>query len=129
MSSAALRRGNRRIHRACVLKDEFDLFWDYKAPWAAKRFLKRWCTAALRSRLEPLRSFVRTIKKHHDNIITFIESGGLTNAIAEGLNRIIGIVKNRASGFRSVQALTDLIYLTVGDIDIPAQIPARFRTL
>jgi transposase len=125
----ALRRGNRRIHRACVLKDEFDLFWDYKAPWAAKRFLKRWCTAALKSRLEPLRRFVRTIKKHHDNIITFVESGGLTNAIAEGLNRIIKIVKNRASGFRSVQALTDLIYLTVGDIDIPAQIPARFRTL
>ena len=53
----------------------------------------------------------------------------LTNAIAEGLNRIIGIVRNRASGFRSVSAFIDLIYLTVGDVDIPAQIPARFRTL
>jgi transposase len=124
-----LRRGNRRIHRACILKDEFDLFWDYKAPWAAKRFLKNWCTAALKSRLEPLRRFVRTIRKHHDNIITFIESNGLTNAAAEGINRIIKIVKNRASGFRSVQAFSDLIYLTVGDIDIPAQIPARFHTL
>ena len=124
-----LRKGNRRIHRACVLKDEFDLFWNYKAPWAAKRFLKRWCTTALKSRLEPIRKFVRTIKKHADNIITFGESGGLTNAIGEGLNRVIRIVKNRASGFRSVQAFVDLIYLVVGDLDIPAQIPARFRTL
>lgn len=124
-----LRIGNRRIHRGCILKDEFDHFWSYKAPWAAKRFLKRWCTAALRSRLEPLRKFVRTIKGHADNLITFVESGGLTNAVAEGLNRIIKIVKNRASGFRSVQAFVDLIYLTVGDLDIPDQIPARFRTL
>ena len=124
----ALRKGNRRIHRACVLKDEFDLFWNYKAPWAAKRFLKRWSTTALKSRLEPIRKFVHTIRAHVDNIVTFVESGGLTNAIAEGLNRVIGMLKNRASGFRSIQAFVDLIYLVVGDVDIPAQIPARFRT-
>ena len=44
----------------------------------------------------------------------------LTNAVAEGLNRIIRIVKNRASGFRSLQAFIDMIFLTVGDLDIPA---------
>jgi transposase len=123
----ALRNGNRRIHRACVLKDEFDQFWDYQAPWAAERFLKRWCTAALRSRLEPIRKFVKTIRVHSANIITFIASR-LTNAISEGLNRVIRMIKNRASGFRSVEAFIDLIYLVVGDLDIPAQIPARFRT-
>lgn len=124
----ALRKGNRRIHRAWVLKDEFEQFWDYKAPWAAKRFLKRWMTTALKSRLEPIRKFVKTIKKHMNRIITFIESR-LTNAVAEGLNRIIKIVKNRASGFRSLLAFTDIIFLTVGDLDIPAQIPVKFRTI
>ena len=39
------------------------------------------------------------------------------------------MVKNRASGFRSLEAFADLIYLCVGDLDIPAQIPCRFRTL
>ncbi len=43
----------------------------------------------------------------------------LTNATAEGLNRVIKIVKNRASGFRNLEAFTDLIFLTVGDVDIP----------
>ena len=124
----ALRKGNHRIHRAWVLKDEFDHFWDYKAPWAAERFLKRWMTTALKSRLEPIRKFVQTIKKHMHRIITFIECR-LTNAVAEGLNRIIKIVKNRASGFRSLKAFTDMIYLTVGDLDIPAQIPVKFRTI
>jgi transposase len=124
----ALRKGNRRIHRAWVLKDEFEHFWEYNAPWAAERFLKRWSTTALKSRLEPIRDFVKMIRKHQHRIITFVQSK-LTNAKAEGLNRIIRIVKNRASGFRTLEAFTDMIFLTVGDVDIPAQIPARFRTM
>jgi transposase len=124
----ALQKGNRRIHRAWVLKDEFEQFWDYKAPWAAERFLNRWITTALKSRLEPIRNFVNMIKKHKNRILSFIASR-LTNAKAEGINRIIKIVKNRASGFRSLPPFSDMIFLTIGDLDIPNQIPAKFRTI
>jgi transposase len=124
----ALRKGNRRIHRAWVLKDEFEHFWQYRAPWAAERFLKRWSTTALKSRLEPIRNFVQMLRKHMHRILPFVETR-ITNAKAEGLNRIIRMVKNRASGFRSLPAFIDMIFLTVGDVDLPAQIPARFRTL
>jgi transposase len=124
----ALRNANRRIHRAWILKDEFEQFWEYKAPWAAQRFLKRWMTTALKSRIPSIRSFVETLKEHMHRILPYIHSR-LTNAIGEGLNRIIKIVKNRASGFRNLEAFSDLIYLTVGDLDLPAQIPADFRTL
>jgi len=34
------------------LKEEFEHFWDYKATWAAERFLKHWTKSALLSRLE-----------------------------------------------------------------------------
>jgi transposase len=71
---------------------------------------------------------VATLREHSANIISFIDTH-LTNAVAEGLNRIIKIVKNRASGFRTLEAFTDMIFLTVGDVDIPAQIPARFRAI
>ena len=124
----ALRKANRRIHRAWVLKDEFEHFWEYNAPWAAKRFLKSWTTTALKSRIEPIRAFVKMLRKQQDRIITFAQTK-LTNAMAEGLNRIIKIVKNRASGFHNLSAFIDMIFLTVGDVDIPAQIPPRFRTL
>jgi len=124
----ALKKGNRRIHRAWVLKDEFEHFWDYKSPWIAEKFLKGWITTALKSRLDPIRKIANTIRKHKDRIITFIETR-LTNAKAEGLNRIIKIIKNRASGFRTLQAFEDMIFLTVGDVDIPAKIPSRFRTI
>jgi transposase len=124
----ALDKSNRRIYRAWQLKDEFEQFWEYKAPWAAERFIRRWMTSALRSRLDPLRKFVNTLRQHFDGVLAFVGSR-LTNAIAEGLNRIIRIVKNRASGFRTLDAFTDMIFLTVGDVDIPARIPRRFRTL
>jgi hypothetical protein len=53
----------------------------------------------------------------------------ITNAKAEALNRIIRVVKNRASGFQNLSAFTDMIFLTVGDLDLPGQIPPKFRVV
>ena len=122
-----LGKSNRRIHRAWILKDEFALFWEYKSPAAAKKFLARWMTAALKSRIESIRKFVRTIKKHLDNIIAYI-GNKITNAKAEGINRIIKQIKDRSSGFKNLDNFINLIYLTVGDVDVPAQFSAKFRT-
>lgn len=127
-SLKALDKHNRRIYRAWRLKEEFERFWDYRAPWAAERFLKQWTKSALLSRLEPLRKFVHTLRRHEDAVLAFIGTR-VTNAIAEGINRIVKIIKNRASGFRHLDVFSDIIYLSVGDLDLPAQIPARFRTL
>jgi transposase len=123
-----LRKSNRRIHRAWVLKDEFEDFWDYLYKGSAEKFIKGWMTSVRRSRLEPLKNFVKTLDDHLDNIITYIGTR-ISNALAEGINRVIRQVKNRASGFRNFHAFTDMVYLVVGDIDIPARIPARYRTL
>ncbi len=68
------------------------------------------------------------IRKKSLRILPYIDSR-LTNAIGEGVNRIIKIIKNRASGFRHLNAFADMIYLTVGNLDIPGQIPQRFRTI
>ena len=123
-----LKTANHRIHRAWILKDEFEQFWDFKDQNSAKEFLDGWCKTALKSRLESIKKFVKTIRKHEHRLLPFMDNR-MTNAIAEGLNRIIKIVKNRASGFRNLRAFSDLIFLTVGDLDISAQIPARFHAL
>jgi len=124
----SLRNSNRRIHRAWVLKDEFEHIWNYSYRASAEKFLKRWMTAALRSRIPSLRQFVGTVRNHFDNIVAFTDRN-LTNAVGEGLNRIVKIVKNRASGYCNLESFADMIYLTVGDFDIPAHIPSHLRTL
>ena len=124
----SLRNSNRRIHRAWVLKDEFDHIWNYRYRASAEKFLKRWMTAALRSRIPSLRHFVTTLRNHFDNIVAFTDRN-LTNAVGEGLNRIVKIIKNRASGYRNLDSFADVIFLTLGDLDIPAHIPSDLRTL
>ncbi len=69
-----------------------------------------------------------TLREHQDNIIPFIETG-ITNATAEGINRLLQMVKNRASGFATIEAFMDIIYLVVGDLNIPNQIPKKYRTV
>ena len=124
----SLYMGNRRIHRSWVLKEEFEQFWEFSDIGLAEEFLDSWCNTAMRSRLESVKTFIKTIRRHKHRLLPFVENR-LTNAAAEGLNRIIKIVKNRASGFRNLDAFSDLIYLTVGDLNIPEQIPAKFRTV
>jgi len=77
----SLRNSNRRIHRAWVLKDEFEQFWKYTYRASAEKFLKRWMTAALRSRIPTLRKFVDTLKNYYDNIIAFIDRSPLAFAL------------------------------------------------
>jgi transposase len=123
-----LRNSNRRIHRAWVLKDEFEHFWNFTCRDTAEEFLKKWMTRALRSRIPSLRKYVGTLRNHYDNIVTFIDRN-ITNAVGEGLNRIAKIIKNRASGYRNLDSFADMIYLSIGDLDIPAYIPSDLRTL
>lgn len=124
----SLKKSNRRIHRAWVLKDEFEAFWNYNYLGSAKNFLKGWITAAKRSRLEPLKKFATTLQSHMENILTYIGTG-ITNAVSEGVNRVIRFIKNRASGFKSFEAFTDIIYLVIGDLNIPNKISTKHRTL
>jgi len=123
-----LRKSNRRIYRAWVLKDEFEAFWEYLYQGSAEKFIKGWITSVRRSRLKPLIEFTETLENHFKNIITYIGTG-ITNALAEGINRVIRQLKNRASGYRTLNAFSDIIYLVVGDLNIPEQIPAKFRTM
>jgi transposase len=124
----ALARSNRRIYRAWELKDEFEHFWSYSDVGSARSFLKRWMTRALRSRLPSMRKFVNTLRNYQENILTYIERA-LTNAPAEGINRLVKMAKDRASGYRGVEAVADMIYLLVGDLDIPAHIPSSLKSL
>jgi transposase len=124
-----LRRSNRRIFRASTLKDEFDMIWTMKSERTATTHFKAWCKSALLSRLDPLKKFVCTMRKNFPHVVSYISSNGLSNAVAEGLNRLIKMGKNRASGFKSFEAFRSMMYLLVGDLNIADTIPREYRVL
>jgi transposase len=122
---ADLERSQRRIFRACILKDQLSHFWSYTYIDCAEKFLKRWCKSAKLSRIEPLRKFVRMVDAHWNGVMASVT--GITNAVAEGINRLIRMAKNRASGFRSTNNFANMIYLIAGDLDLSAQIAPANR--
>ena len=122
---AALERSQRRIFRACELKDRLDHFWEYQRVGWAEKFLNTWCRSAMLSRLNPLKKFVAMVRGHWDGVMASIT--GATNAAAEGINRLLKLAKNRASGYRSTTNFANMIMLIAGDLDLPAQIPAQNR--
>ena len=51
---------NLKSVRAYLLKKDFNGFWDYVSPAWAEKFLERWCTQAMRSRIEPMERSIGT---------------------------------------------------------------------
>ena len=65
---------NLRSVRAYLLKEQFQLFWNYTYPAWASRFLDRWITRVLRSRIEPLKREARSIRKHRLLILNWFRA-------------------------------------------------------
>jgi len=58
--------------RAYLLKQSFQLFWQYNAPYWARWYLQKWCTRAMRSKLDPVKKFVKTVRRHEDLMMTIV---------------------------------------------------------
>ena len=52
-------------------------------PWVAHGYLRRWCYGAKRSRLQPIKDFVRLVETHWDGIVGWHDSR-ISNGLLEG---------------------------------------------
>jgi transposase len=107
--------------RAYLLKESFQLFWTYWSPHWARWFLRKWCTRAMRSRLDPIKKFVGTLRRHEDLILNWFKARKTySSGVVEGLNRKVNLITRKAFGFRSLQALQTALYHTLGCLPEPA---------
>lgn len=116
---ARVQATNGRITRGWQLRVDFEGLWECKSENEAREFAMRWTRTALKSRLEPLRKFARTVRKHLDGILMFFRYPGTTNAMSEGMNNKIKLLIHKAFGFHSVTALMAMIYLCCTGIRLP----------
>ena len=113
---AEVSRLNRRVYKAYLLKEELRAL--YRCSFrAAARHLTAWLAWASRSRLAPFVKLARTLRKHRDGILAAIELG-VSNARMEGLNNKIAVIKHRAYGFHSADALIAMIFLCCSAIHV-----------
>ncbi|MBG0568187.1 ISL3 family transposase [Actinoplanes aureus] len=118
-----LRRHRYRLWRTWELKEQLRDLYRTTDPVDARAYLKRWCTAAKRSRIPAFRNLVRRIEKHADAIVAAVELG-LSNSRLEGINAKIRLVQRRGYGYRNLDALTAAIYLCLGGVtlNLPTEI-------
>lgn len=109
--------------RAYLLKESFQLFWDYDSPYWAEWYLEQWCTRAMRSRLEPIKKFVKTVRAHQPLIMNWFKAKkAYSSGIVEGMNRNVNLVTRKAFGFRSYEVLEIALFHTMGGLPEPESI-------
>ena len=87
----------------------------YRSPYWARWYLKKWCYRAARSKLDPVKKFVKSVRKHEELILNYFKAKrALSSGIVEGLNRNVNLVTRKAYGFRTFDALETALYHTLG---------------
>ena len=114
---AALKDLNLKVARAWAAKELFTKFWDYKEKGWARRFFKDWFGWVSRSRLKPVIEVAYMLKRHLDNLLTYLEHH-ITNAVTEGLNSKIQSIKSAARGFRSFRNYRIRILFFCGKLNL-----------
>ena len=111
-------RTNRRIGRAWTLKEQLrDVYRIDHPPGSARQYLRRWITAAKRSRINTFVALAKRFEVYFEEIIAAIELG-ISNALIEGINAKIRLINARGYGHHSAQTLSSMIYLCLGGLDI-----------
>jgi transposase len=112
-----LKNSDLKVARAYGLKELFTHFWDYQTVGWATQFFNRWFWAATHSRLTPVKKVATMLKRYWYGIINYIKHP-LTNARSEGINSKIRVYTKRAYGYKTVDMLKNIIYLTCGGLNI-----------
>jgi len=111
---------NLRSVRAYLLKEDFNGFWEYVSPQWAEKFLDRWCTRVMRSRIEPMKKVAKTIRGHKPLILNWFKAKkAFSSGIVEGLNNKAKVTTRNSYGFRTYHGAEVALYHALGDLPVP----------
>ncbi|UCC29331.1 MAG: ISL3 family transposase [Phycisphaerales bacterium] len=106
--------------RAYLLKESFQVLWEYKSYHWAGVFLDGWLKRAMRSRLEPIKKVARSIRAHDALILNwFAAKKQFSSGIVEGLNYKIKLTIRKACGYRTLEVAETAIYHALADLPEP----------
>ena len=118
---------NLRSVRAYLLKEQFQHFWSYTSVAGGRKFLAAWTRMAMRSRIEPLKKFARTLRAHERELLNWFHARGQFAAGAtEGFNNKARITTRKAYGFRTYEHAEIALYHALGDLPEPDWLTHRF---
>ena len=111
---------NLKSVRAYLLKEEFNKLWQYSHVGWAEKFLDMWCRKVMRSRIDPLKKFARSMRRHQPLIMNYFRARGiLSSGAVEGLNNLAKVTMRKSFGFKTAETLKLSLYHQLGDLPAP----------
>lgn len=93
---------NRRLFTVYMLQEELSHLWSYTYAGAAVNWFQRWYSWAIRTRIEPVKSFARNLKTHLNGILAHCKHK-ISTSFLEGMNNKIKVIKRIAFGYRDFE--------------------------
>jgi len=85
------------------------------------KFLDAWCTQTLRSRIDPMKKFARTVRAHRELLLNhFRARKQFSSGVIEGLNNKAKVSIKKAYGFRTFRCTELALYHVLGKPPEPA---------
>lgn len=107
--------------RAYLLKEAFQGFWEYYSPSWAGKFLDQWTSQVMRSRIEPMKKFARTMRSHRELLLNYFRARkAFSSGVIEGLNNKAKVTMRKAYGFRTFEITEIALYHALGKLPEPA---------
>jgi transposase len=114
---ASLKIDALQVGRAWSIKEAFEGFWEYRYAGSARKFFDRWYFWATHSRLPAMIEAARTLKRHLPGLLAYCRHR-ITNAVAEGMNSKIQLIKANARGFRNFEKYRVAILFHCGGLSL-----------
>ena len=113
-------RYNLKSVRAYLFKEYFQQFWNYESSAWAGKFLDQWCKEVMRSRIDPLKKFVKTVRSHRELLLNYFRAKKeFSSGIVEGLNNKAKVTMRKAYGFRTFKMTELALYHVLGKLPEP----------
>ena len=111
---------NLKSIRSYLMKEDFQQFWNYTyAVWAG-RFLDAWCTRAMRSKIQPMKDFAKTLRSKRELLLNWFRAGGsLSSGVVEGFNNKLKLITRKSYGFRTQEGYETALYHNLGALPEP----------
>ena len=117
---AEILRYNLKTVRSYLLKEEFQFFWEYQNWFWAGKFLDKWCTKTMRSKIEPMKKMAKMLRNHRELILNYFKAKKVfSSGVVEGLNGKAKLTTKKAYGFRTFKSLKIALYHTLGKLPEP----------
>ncbi len=106
-----------KVTKAWGIRENFQHFWTFLTRVGARAFFDRWAAQALGPKLQPVTAVVAMFTKHLPGLLSYAVHR-VTNAVTEGFNSKIQMIKSAARGFRSFANYRIAILFHCGKLDL-----------